>query len=324
MTTNRARIVSLSARNIALAAVSIGFLAFASPVIAQNTSQLDSTVPSTVTAKAPLTASAVMRATPATKAPAIDGSDAEPAWQDAIAITGFRMFQPVEDGEPRFRTEAKVIYDAANFYVFVRAYDPHPDSIIGLLSRRDVKTQSDQIKIMIDSYHDRQTGYEFAVNPVGVKRDYYTYDDSQEDASWDAVWDVSTRIDSLGWTAEFRIPLSQLRFAHAEANTFGFMIMRDIARTNERVSWPLYRFTKRGISSQYGEVTDLRGLSSPRRLEIVPYAVTKNVSTVNAGGFGRSQQQSLGMISSTASRRILLSAPPSILISVRWKLIPQC
>ena len=236
-----------------------------------------------------------MRASPATKAPAIDGSDAEPAWQDAIAITGFRMFQPVEDGEPRFRTEAKVIYDAANFYVFVRAYDPHPDSIIGLLSRRDVKTQSDQIKIMIDSYHDRQTGYEFAVNPVGVKRDYYTYDDSQEDASWDAVWDVSTRIDSLGWTAEFRIPLSQLRFAHAEANTFGFMIMRDIARTNERVSWPLYRFTKRGISSQYGEVTDLRGLSSPRRLEIVPYAVTKNVSKVNAGGFGRSQQQSLGM-----------------------------
>jgi hypothetical protein len=274
----------------------MSFLALVSPVEAQKASQLDSSGPSTVTtpASSPST-SAVMHATQATKAPTIDGSDAEPAWQDAIAITGFRMFQPVEDGEPRFRTEAKVVYDAANFYVFVRAYDPHPDSIIGLLSRRDVKTQSDQIKLMIDSYHDRQTGYEFAVNPVGVKRDYYTYDDSQEDASWDAVWDVSTRIDSLGWTAEFRIPLSQLRFGHAEANTFGFMIMRDIARTNERVSWPLYRTTKRGISSQYGEVTDLRGLSSPRRLEIVPYAVTKNVSTVKSGAFGRSQQQSLGM-----------------------------
>ena len=84
-----------------------------------------------------------------------------PAWSSANVITGFRMFQPVEDGEPRFRTEAKATYDAANLYVFVRAYDPHPDSIIGLLSRRDVKTQSDQIKIMIDSYHDRRTGYEF-------------------------------------------------------------------------------------------------------------------------------------------------------------------
>jgi hypothetical protein len=244
--------------------------------------------------KAPAALS-VMQASPAAQSPVIDGSDSDAAWANAKSIENFRMFQPVEDGEPRFKTEAKVVYDNANLYVFVRAYDPHPDSIIGLLSRRDVKTQSDQIKVMIDSYHDRRSGYEFAVNPVGVKRDYYTYDDSQEDASWDAVWDVSTRIDSLGWTAEFRIPLSQLRFPRAESNTFGIMIMRDIARTNERVSWPVYRFSKRGIASQYGEVTDLRGLSSPRRLEIVPYAVTKNVSTIKANSFGRSQQQSAGM-----------------------------
>ena len=148
----------------------------------------------------------------------LTGPMREPAWANAAQITGFRMFQPVEDGEPRFRTEAKVVYDAANFYIFVRAFDPRPDSIIGLLSRRDVKTESDQIKVMIDSYHDRRTGYEFAVNPVGVKRDYYAYDDSREDASWDAVWDVATRIDSLGWTAEFRIPLSQLRFPRSESN----------------------------------------------------------------------------------------------------------
>ena len=194
-----------------------------------------------------------------------------------------------------FRTEAKVTYDAANLYVFVRAYDPHPDSIVGLLSRRDIKSQSDQIKIMVDSYHDRRTGYEFAVNPVGVKRDYYTYEDSQEDVSWDAVWDVATRIDSLGWTAEFRIPLSQLRYPHAAANTFGLMIMRDIARLNERESWPVYRYSKHGIASQYGELTDLRGLGSPRRLEIVPYAVTKNVSEVQTGGFKRAQAQSVGL-----------------------------
>jgi hypothetical protein len=249
---------------------------------------------SAVTVKPPAALS-VMQASPAAQSPVIDGSDNDAAWANAKSVENFRMFQPVEDGEPRFRTEAKVVYDNANFYVFVRAYDPHPDSIIGLLSRRDVKTQSDQIKIMIDSYHDRRSGYEFAVNPVGVKRDYYTYDDSQEDASWDAVWDVSTRVDSLGWTAEFRIPLSQLRFAKSGSNTFGFMIMRDIARTNERLSWPLYRNSKRGIASQYGEITDLMGLSSPRRLEIVPYAVTKNVSTFDETSFGRSQKQSAGL-----------------------------
>jgi hypothetical protein len=242
-----------------------------------------------------MVAARVAQAAQALHAPAIDGSDADDVWKTAMPIDGFRMFQPVEDGEPKVRTEAKVAYDAANIYVFVRAFDPHPDSIIGLLSRRDVKTQSDQIKIMIDSYHDRRTGYEFAVNPVGVKRDYYTYDDSQEDASWDAVWDVATKLDSLGWTAEFRIPLSQLRFPHSESNTFGFMVMRDIARTNERVSWPSYHLSKRGIASQFGEVSDIRGLSSPRRLEIAPYAITRNVTTTTGNSFGRSQQQSAGM-----------------------------
>ena len=164
-------------------------------------------------------ARAAASATRASRAPSIDGRDDDAAWRDATPITGFRQFDPAEDAEPSMRTEARVAYDDANLYVFVRAFDPRPDSIIALLSRRDVRTASDQIKVMIDSYHDRRTGFEFAVNPAGVKRDYYTYDDGEEDVSWDAVWDVATRIDSLGWTAEFRIPLSQLRYPPARVST---------------------------------------------------------------------------------------------------------
>jgi hypothetical protein len=239
-------------------------------------------------------AQTIAEAAEAKSPPVIDGSDADAAWANAKPITAFRMFQPTEDGEPRFKTEARVVNDASNIYVFVRAFDPHPDSIISLLSRRDVKTQSDQIKIMLDSYHDRRSAYEFAVNPAGVKRDYYLYQDTQEDASWDAVWDVATRIDSLGWTAEFRIPVSQLRYPKAASNTFGIMIMRDIARYDERFSWPVYRTTKSGVASQFGEITGLAGLGSPHRIELIPYAVTKNVSALDANGFGRRQDQSLG------------------------------
>ena len=198
-------------------------------------------------------------ASPAERPPVIDGRDDDAIWKSATAITGFRVFDPKEDGDPSFPTEAKIGYDAENLYVFTRMFDPHPDSIVSLLSRRDVKTQSEQIKIMIDSYHDRRTGYEFGVNPAGVKRDYYTYDDSREDITWDAVWDVATRIDSLGWTAEFRIPLSQIRYPHAAEHTFGLMIMRDIVRTSERSSWPRYRRSVRGIASQFGELAGLRG-----------------------------------------------------------------
>ena len=122
---------------------------------------------------------------------------------------------------------------------------------------------------------ERRSGYEFAVSPSGVKRDYIIYNDNQEDGAWDAVWDVGTTVDSLGWTAEFRIPLSQLRYANAESHTFGFGVWRDIERHKERVSWPAYRETKAGISSQLGELSGISGLSSPRRLEMAPYDITR-------------------------------------------------
>src|SRR2546421_7169023 len=190
----------------------------------------------------------------------IDGKDDDPVWRLAPAITAFREFQPKEDGDPRFATEAKVAYDSRNFYVFIRAFDPHPDSILKLLARRDVRAASDQLKIMVDSYHDRRSGFEFAVNPAGVKRDYAMYNDSQEDDAWDAVWDVGTQVDSLGWTAEFRIPLSQLRYVPGATNTFGFAVWRDIQRYSERVSWPVYRGSQAGGSSQLGELTGPEGL----------------------------------------------------------------
>ena len=225
----------------------------------------------------------------ATTPPVIDGKDNDEVWRLAPAIKDFRQFQPTEDAEPSFPTEAKVAYDDHNFYVFVRAFDSHPDSIKKLLARRDVRICCDQIKIVIDSYHDRRTGFEFAVNPGGVKRDYAMYgDDQQEDDAWDGVWEVATQVDSLGWTAEFRIPLSQLRYPHAPSNVFGFAIWRDIDRhKGERVGWPLYRVSRRGFVSQLGDVVGLNGLAAPRRLEIAPYAVAKNLP---AAGFERDQK----------------------------------
>src|SRR5713101_512889 len=225
--------------------------------------------------------------------PVIDGKDNDEVWRQAQVITTFRQFRPDEDADPTLRTEARVAYDDRNFYAFVRAFDPHPDSILKLLARRDIRVCCDQIKIVIDSYHDRRTGFEFAVNPGGVKRDYAMYgDDQQEDDAWDGVWEVATQVDSLGWTAEFRLPLSQLRYAHAPSNTFGFAIWRDIDRHGgERVGWPLYRTSRRGFVSQLGDLVGLEGLAAPRRLELAPYAVVKNVPVP---GFERDQQYTAG------------------------------
>ncbi|MDB4871699.1 MAG: hypothetical protein JWL97_2703, partial [Gemmatimonadales bacterium] len=92
--------------------------------------------------------------------PVIDGRDDDKVWSETPPITAFREWRPTEDKPPRFKTEAKIAYDASNLYVFVRAFDPHPDSIIKLLERRDTFTSSDMIWLFVDSYHDRRTGYE--------------------------------------------------------------------------------------------------------------------------------------------------------------------
>src|SRR6266516_3094882 len=218
---------------------------------------------------APVTPKAVT-AIRAAQSPTIDGRDDDAVWREATPITEFLEWRPSEGGAPKLPTEAKVAYDAGNLYVFVRCFDPHPDSIITLLARRDYFTPSDMVWLWLDSYHDRRNGFEFGVNPSGVKLDAQIYSDGNEDFAWDAVWDVATRIDSLGWTAEFRIPLSQLTYRRQRSHTFGFTVDRDVYRYAQRVSWPLLRQSQAGFVSQFGEINGLDDLEAPRQVEADP------------------------------------------------------
>jgi hypothetical protein len=234
------------------------------------------------------------RALLAARPPVIDGQDQDAIWRENPAITDFQEWSPTEGKPPRFPTAAQIAYDRSNLYVFVRSFDPHPDSLIRLIGRRDDFPQSDRVIVLIDSYYDRRTGYEFGVTAAGGRYDAAIYDDGDEDPAWDAVWDVATRIDSLGWTAEFRIPLSQLRYGPEREHTFGFAINRDVYRYNERIAWPLFRQSAAGMVSQFAEVSGLDDLEAPRRLEAAPYVVTKNVSRIEGNVRGRGQEFSLG------------------------------
>ena len=225
----------------------------------------------------------------------LDGRDDEAAWTAASVHGGFRQFEPELDAPPTHPTEFRVVYDADDLYVFVRAFDAEPDSILRALTRRDEMGPADRIGVLIDSYLDRRTGFVFFVNPDGVRRDYTIFNDGNQDDSWDGVWDVATRIDSLGWTAEFRIPLSQLRYPSAERHTFGFGVRRQIERYPEGTSWPAYSRQTPGLMSQLGTLEGLEGLGRSNRIEVAPYVVTKNVTRANAsGGFDHPQQVSAG------------------------------
>ena len=140
------------------------------------------------------------------------------------------------------------------------------------------------------------------MNPAGVKRDYAIYNDNHEDDAWDAVWDVGDRGRLAGLDRRVPDPALPAALRQRPTHTFGFGVWRDIDRHKERVSWPLYRRPRPAFVSQLGELTGIDGLSSPRRLEIAPYAVTKNVTVPTAGGFERDQQRhGAAPTSSTAS-----------------------
>ncbi len=205
----------------------------------------------------------------------LDGEFSEAVWEHVSAVSDFRQRDPNEGAPPSFRTEVKVAYDASNIYVAVSAADPDPSKLVGLLTRRDTESPSDWIRVVVDSFHDRRTAFEFAVNPAGVKSDCYWFDDGNLDRGWDAVWDVAVSRDSNGWRAEFRIPFSQLRFRPSPKTMFGFAVVRQIGRLNETDTWPLIPKSANGFVSNFGDLTGLDLNQSPKRLELLPYSVAQ-------------------------------------------------
>jgi hypothetical protein len=206
-----------------------------------------------------------------TKAVRSGGELSDEFWQTVKPADGFVQREPHDAGAPSQRTEFRVAYDATTLFVRVLAYDTEPDKVVTYLTRRDLDSPCDWIHVLIDSYHDHRTAYEFAVNPSGVKMDRYWFNDNNNDDSWDAVWDVSVTRDGQGWTAEFRIPFSQLRFNPSAASTFGFAVSRQIGRLNETSTWPLLSRSATGYVSSFGELGGLSMSASPKKLEIVPY-----------------------------------------------------
>jgi hypothetical protein len=256
-----------------LAALALAALALPLPAAAQLAS--NQPVRRSGAAAEPAAARTV-RGVRTAQAPVVDGRLDDAAWAAAEAAGEFVQMRP-DPGRPASeRTEARVLYTDDAVYVGMRMYDSAPDSVVAQLARRDASgVYSDWAHVLIDSYHDRRTGFRFSVNPRGVKKDVLHYDDTGEDVNWDAVWEAGTQTDSLGWTAEFRIPLSQLRFSGAAEGerVWGVNFSREIARRGEWAWWSPVLPSESGVVSRAGELHGLEGIRPGRRLEVLPYSV---------------------------------------------------
>lgn len=221
-----------------------------------------------------------LRAGWAATPPHIDGRLDDAVWRSVAPATGFRQRIPTDGAPASQRSEVRILYDRTAIYVGFRGFDTHPDSIAQQLGRRDAEDIfTDWFFVGFDSYGDKRTAFVFGVSPRGVLRDSYLFNDEEEDPLWDAVFNVVAHIDSAGWTAEFRIPLSQLRYdvrpGGGAVRPWGLNFSREIARLGEESLWAPAPANAPGLVSRFGELTGLDSLRPASRIEALPYVRTQ-------------------------------------------------
>lgn len=159
--------------------------------------------------------------------PVIDGVLDDYVWSSVEWGSDFIELMPNENTPPSVQTQFKIVYDQKHLYIALKALDPEPETITNRLSRRDGFV-GDRINVLIDSYHDLRTAFLFTVTAAGVRGDEILTDNGDNiDDSWNPIWSTKALIDADGWSAEMKIPLSQLRFSNDQKQVWGLNITRN-------------------------------------------------------------------------------------------------
>ena len=206
-------------------------------------------------------------------APVIDGALNDSVWSSVEWGSDFVEVQPDENTAASVQTKFKVLYDQKYLYVALKALDPEPETITKRLSRRDGFV-GDRINVLIDSYHDLRTAFLFTVTAAGVRGDEFVTDNGDDiDESWNPIWSTKALIDADGWSAEMRIPLSQLRFSNDQDQVWGLNVVRNYFRKNESSAWNRIPLESAGWVSEAGELHGLKNIEPQKQIEIQPFTV---------------------------------------------------
>jgi len=205
----------------------------------------------------------------------LDGIHDESVWQHVEWAGSFIQHQPDNGGQPAQQTNFKILHSDKYLYLAYQALDTSPDSIEGRLSRRD-EFPGDWIEFNLDSYHDLRTAFSFTFSVSGVKGDEFVTDDGNNwDTNWNPIWEGASHIDSLGWTAEIRIPFSQLRYGNQDDPVWGFQVMRRVFRKEERSTYQHVPREATGWVSQFAELHGLTNLPRNNQIELAPYVLAQ-------------------------------------------------
>lgn len=213
-----------------------------------------------------------------TNPPRVDGVLDDEVWERAPSVGDFIQRDPDNMAASSEATFFQIAYDERYLYVAIRCDDRTPDAIASGLGRRDELPPTDNIGVGFDPRHDHLTGYVFVTNPAEVQFDFFFSDDDRVDRDFDAVWEVRTSTDREGWKAEYRIPFSQMRFSAPPGpqSVWGIGIRRSIHRRGETSEWTGRPRGERGEVSRWGHLVFDEPLSPPRRIEVLPYVLSRN------------------------------------------------
>ncbi|HJW92379.1 MAG TPA: DUF5916 domain-containing protein [Thermoanaerobaculia bacterium] len=212
----------------------------------------------------------------------VDGDLSDAGWKDAAKIDQFYETSPGDNTPPKVQTTAWITYDDRYFYIGVRCDDPHPEKIRAPYVERDnVIGTDDNIAIFLDTRNDRRTALELRVNPRGIQADGIFNDaNGSEDFSPDFFYDTGAKIDDRGWSAEYRIPFSSLRYDDAPSQTWNILIWRNYPREFRYAfqSAPIARDSNCSICHAH-PLVGLENLPKSGHLIAAPYVTGQSLST---------------------------------------------
>ncbi|MEO8450727.1 MAG: DUF5916 domain-containing protein [Gemmatimonadota bacterium] len=232
----------------------------------------------------------IVEATATTEPVHLDGVLDEPVWHRARAVSGFVQSEPKEGQPATEPTEVWVAYDQRNLYVAAYLHDREPGRLVINDIKKDfLESDQDDFEVLLDTFGDRRNGYVFSTNVEGAKADKQIANEGREiNTSWDAVWNVKTRLVADGWIAEMAIPFRSLRFDPASGHKWGINFSRRIRRKNEITFWsPVPRSFNLARVSLAGDLNGLQIATAGRNIRVKPYVAGRTVRETGGLGFDR-------------------------------------
>jgi Domain of unknown function (DUF5916)/Carbohydrate family 9 binding domain-like len=162
----------------------------------------------------------------------VDGNLDDPGWKNAAVIDRFYETSPGNNTGPKVKTIVHLTYDDRYFYIGVRCEDPEPPKIRApYVDRDNVIGTDDNLAVFLDTRGDKRSALELRVNPRGIQGDGIFNDANfNEDFSPDFFYDTAAKIDAGGWTAEYRIPFSSLRYNDNPVQKWNILVWRNYPR----------------------------------------------------------------------------------------------